>query len=159
MTSPSSTRYEIGDRTSPFGSGGMRSKVAAAEMATAAGIETVVCDGTLSDGLGACGGGEQIGTRVPGSRGARAELQAVAALREAEPGDRRGSTPGRLASLREQGSSLLPVGVVEVEGDFEAGDAIEVAGRGRARGQGHRQLLGRRAGAHQGDEVALRCAS
>ena len=34
----SSRGYEIGDRTSPFGSGGMRSKVAAAEMAGAAGI-------------------------------------------------------------------------------------------------------------------------
>ena len=39
--------YEIGDRTSLFGSGGMRSKVAAAGMATAAGVEVVVCDGTL----------------------------------------------------------------------------------------------------------------
>ena len=47
-TSPSSTRYEIGDRTSPFGSGGMRSKVAAAEMASAAGIPATICDGTAA---------------------------------------------------------------------------------------------------------------
>ena len=34
---------------------------------------------------------------------------------------------GAERALREQGTSLLPVGVVEVEGDFEAGDAVEVA--------------------------------
>jgi glutamate 5-kinase len=36
--------YEIGDRTSPFGSGGMRSKVAAAGMAGAAGIPALIWD-------------------------------------------------------------------------------------------------------------------
>src|SRR5580692_13204376 len=40
---------EIGHTTSPLGSGGMRSKVVAAEMATAAGIRTVICNG-LRDG-------------------------------------------------------------------------------------------------------------
>jgi glutamate 5-kinase len=34
--------------------------------------------------------------------------------------------PGAERALREQGTSLLPVGVVEVEGDFDAGDAVEV---------------------------------
>ena len=36
---------EIGHSTSPLGSGGMRSKVVAAEMATAAGIPAVICNG------------------------------------------------------------------------------------------------------------------
>ncbi|HSH22285.1 MAG TPA: PUA domain-containing protein, partial [Candidatus Caenarcaniphilales bacterium] len=35
--------------------------------------------------------------------------------------------PGAERALRERGTSLLPVGVVEVEGDFVAGDAVEVA--------------------------------
>src|SRR3954470_3337057 len=38
-------RVEIGHTTSPLGSGGMRSKVVAAEMATAAGIPAVICNG------------------------------------------------------------------------------------------------------------------
>ena len=42
----------------------------------------------------------------------------------------------RLACLREQGSSLLPVGVVEVEGEFVAGDAIEVVAEGGVVGKG-----------------------
>src|SRR5271157_4747513 len=42
---------EIGRTTSPLGSGGMRSKVVAADMATAAGISTVICNGLDADAL------------------------------------------------------------------------------------------------------------
>src|SRR4051794_32879332 len=55
--------YEIGQRTSTFGSGGMRSKVAAAEMASAAGVPVVICDGTAPDTLVAAAAGEPAGTR------------------------------------------------------------------------------------------------
>ena len=41
----------IGHATSPLGSGGMRSKVVAAEMATAAGIPTVIASGLVPGGL------------------------------------------------------------------------------------------------------------
>src|SRR3954452_22434389 len=50
--------YEIGDRTSAFGSGGMRSKVAAAEEASAAGIPVALCDGTAAGTLVAAAAGE-----------------------------------------------------------------------------------------------------
>jgi glutamate 5-kinase len=40
---------------------------------------------------------------------------------------------GAERALREQGTSLLPVGVVDVEGDFEAGDAVDVAAAGDGR--------------------------
>src|SRR5438045_594481 len=53
--------YAIGDRTSAFGSGGMRSKVAAAEMSSAAGIPVVICDGTVPGTLAAAAAGEPIG--------------------------------------------------------------------------------------------------
>jgi glutamate 5-kinase len=38
--------------------------------------------------------------------------------------------------LRERGSSLLPVGITEVEGSFEAGDAVEVTVDGALIGKG-----------------------
>jgi glutamate 5-kinase len=38
--------------------------------------------------------------------------------------------------LREQGRSLLPVGITEVEGEFTAGDAVEVATDGEVVGKG-----------------------
>ena len=62
---------EIGDRTSPFGSGGMRSKVAAARMATAAGIEVVVCDGTQPSTLADAAAGERCRPRARGDDGTR----------------------------------------------------------------------------------------
>ena len=43
---------------------------------------------------------------------------------------------GAERALRERGTSLLPVGVVEVEGDFEAGDAVEARCDGRSVGKG-----------------------
>jgi glutamate 5-kinase len=127
--------FEIGDRTSPFGSGGMRSKVAAAEMATAAGIETVVCDGTLADGLTRAAAGESPGTVFAAGEGRAPSFKLW--LRYAKPS--KGTVridDGAARVLREQGSSLLPVGIVAVEGDFEAGDAIEVVADGSLVGKG-----------------------
>src|SRR5271166_4632397 len=54
-------KLEIGHTTSPLGSGGMRSKVVAAEMATAAGIATVICNGRSPQALAAVLAGEQGG--------------------------------------------------------------------------------------------------
>jgi glutamate 5-kinase len=128
-------RYEIGDRTSVFGSGGMRSKVAAAEMATAAGIETVVCDGMLPDGLARAAAGERVGTVFAPREGRAPSFKLW--LRYAKPS--RGMVridAGAARVLREQGSSLLPVGVVEVQGDFAAGDAIDVVAEGGPVGKG-----------------------
>jgi glutamate 5-kinase len=118
-------RYEIGDRTSAFGSGGMRSKVAAAEMASAAGIPVVICDGTASATLSAAAAGDSVGTRF----GAHPERTPSFKLwlRYAKPSRGRVMVDaGAARVLREQGSSLLPVGITAVEGDFAAGDAVEV---------------------------------
>ena len=127
--------YQIGDRTSPFGSGGMRSKVAAAQMASAAGIGAVICDGTEDGTLAAAARGEPAGTRfVPHpERVPSFKLW----LRYAKPARGRiGIDSGAATVLRERGSSLLPVGVTEVEGEFEAGDAVEVVCDGELVGKG-----------------------
>src|SRR5690242_10297983 len=59
----------IGDRTSAFGSGGMRSKVAAAEMASEAGIPATICNGTEAGTLLAAAAGEKGGTHFHGQQG------------------------------------------------------------------------------------------
>ena len=41
------------------------------------------------------------------------------------------STPARCAKLRDEGKSLLPIGVVEVQGEFQRGDVIAVRSAGR----------------------------
>lgn len=126
---------EIGQRTSPFGSGGMRSKVAAAEMATAAGVAVVVCDGTVPGTLAAAAAGDAVGTSFPARPGRVPGFKLW--LRYAKPS--RGKIAvdtGAARVLREEGSSLLPVGITAVEGDFEAGDAVEVISDGQYVGKG-----------------------
>jgi glutamate 5-kinase len=118
-------RYEIGDRTSAFGSGGMRSKVAAAEMASAAGIAVVVCDGTEAGNFLAAARGERVGTRFAAHPERTPSFKLW--LRYAKPSQGRIVVDeGAARVLRERGSSLLPVGITGVDGDFAAGDAVEV---------------------------------
>ncbi|MGA2924607.1 MAG: glutamate 5-kinase [Solirubrobacteraceae bacterium] len=60
--------FDIGHATSPLGSGGMRSKVVAAEMATAAGIPTVIASGLLAGTIRAAAAREAVGTRFAARR-------------------------------------------------------------------------------------------
>jgi glutamate 5-kinase len=127
---------EIGDRTSAFGSGGMRSKVAAAEMAAESGIPATICNGTKAGTLLAAAGGEEvIGTRFAAQAGKESGFKLW--LKYAKPARGRLTVDdGAARVLRESGSSLLPVGIVEVEGSFEVGDAVEVAANGSVVGKG-----------------------
>jgi glutamate 5-kinase len=121
--------YDVGVSTSPLGSGGMRSKVVAAEMATAAGIPTVISSGTDPEAVAGALRGEPSGTRFHPQRGRVSSFKLW--LKYAKPSHGRLVVdPGAEQALRERGTSLLPVGVVEVEGSFEAGDAVEVRAAG-----------------------------
>jgi glutamate 5-kinase len=127
--------YEIGVSSSPLGSGGMRSKVVAAEMATAAGIPVAIASGVEPGEAERALAGEPAGTRFPPQRGRVSSFKLW--LRYAKPARGRLTVDaGAERALRERGTSLLPVGVVEVEGDFEAGDAVEVRCEGRLVGKG-----------------------
>jgi glutamate 5-kinase len=126
---------DIGDRTSAFGSGGMRSKVAAAEMASEAGIPATICDGTESGTLLAAAAGEPVGTRFAAQAGKAPSFKLW--LKYAKPAKGRLVVDdGAAHVLRESGSSLLPVGIVAVDGEFSAGDAVEVAVDGEVLGKG-----------------------
>ncbi len=132
---------EIGHTTSPLGSGGMRSKVVAADMATAAGIATTVCNGLSEEALQAvlAGGGEgegeggsagrragrRVGTYFPPREARYSSFKLW--LKYAKPS--RGTLlidAGAARAVREGSASLLPVGVVEVRGEFDAGDAVDI---------------------------------
>lgn len=116
----------IGHTTSPLGTGGMRSKVVAAEMATAGGIETVICSGLREGALGAVLDGRPEGTRFSAGEARYSSFKLW--LRYAKPA--RGTVvvdAGAARALRDGGTSLLPVGITEVRGAFDAGDAVQVA--------------------------------
>ena len=126
---------EIGHNTSPLGSGGMRSKVVAAEMATAAGIPVVVASGLSPGTITAADAGVPVGTRFAPREGRYSSFKLW--LKYAKPSRGRvGIDAGAARALREGGTSLLPVGVVDVTGEFAAGDAVEVAHDGEAVGKG-----------------------
>jgi glutamate 5-kinase len=116
---------QITEAASLLGSGGMRSKVVAAEMATAAGIPTVIANGQRAGTISAAVDGEQVGTTFLARAGRVSSFKLW--LKYAKPALGRVQVDaGAARALREGGTSLLPVGVVEVSGSFEAGDAIEV---------------------------------
>jgi glutamate 5-kinase len=132
---------EIGHTTSPLGSGGMRSKVVAAEMATAAGIPTAIGNGLRDGALAALLGGEPGGTRFVAGEARYSSFKLW--LKYAKPS--RGTLvidAGAVRAVREGSASLLPVGVVEVVGQFDAGDAVAIAERGPD-GTGHGPVLGK----------------
>jgi glutamate 5-kinase len=126
----------IGTSTSTLGSGGMRSKVVAAEMATAAGIPAAIVNGLRHEALGrVLAGATDDGTHFPARATGYSSFKLW--LRYAKPAA--GTVvvdAGAARALRDGGTSLLPVGVIEVRGEFAAGDAVEVRGADGLLGKG-----------------------
>jgi glutamate 5-kinase len=106
--------------------GGMETKVQAAEKATDRGIDTVLVNGTKGAHLDALGRGE-----MPGTLFRRAEHPLSARkhwmLHALPTAGRIVIDAGAAQALHDQGASLLPSGVVAVEGPFGQGDAVEIA--------------------------------
>ncbi len=128
-------QLDIGHATSPLGSGGMRSKVVAAEMATAAGIATVIAGGLRPRAILDAASGQPVGTRFAPREGRFSSFKLW--LKYAKPVRGRVHVDaGAARALREDGTSLLPVGIVEVGGEFDAGDAVEVIHDGAPVGKG-----------------------
>ena len=103
------------------GTGGMATKLRAARIATAAGIETIVLGGG-GEGLAALARGEERGTRFLAAR----HVPARKAWISNQP--RRGvvSIDAGAARALAAGRSLLPKGIVGVAGAFTFGDAVEM---------------------------------
>jgi glutamate 5-kinase len=95
----------------------------------------VICNGTVGGTLAAAAGGEGVGTGFAAGSGRSSSFKLW--LKYAKPSHGRLLVDeGAARVLRERGSSLLPVGIVGVEGEFEAGDAVEVAVDGSVVGKG-----------------------
>jgi len=126
---PATTRpeaVELADmRGSGLGRGGISSKIAAATMATGAGMTCVIASGRADGVLAAVASGHHVGTRF--APATRREPAFKLWLRYAKPAlGRIRVDAGAARALRGQGTSLLPVGVSGVDGAFVAGDAVEV---------------------------------
>ncbi|MBE7939820.1 MULTISPECIES: glutamate 5-kinase [Ramlibacter] len=125
-----------GGAGSSIGKGGMITKILAAKRAAGSGASTVIAWGREPDCLPRLARGEAIGTLlVAPTQKSQARKRWIAdhlQLRGAV-----GIDEGAVAKLREEGKSLLPIGMVAVDGEFSRGDVIAVrdpAGREVARG-------------------------
>jgi glutamate 5-kinase len=114
-----------GGAGSAIGRGGMLTKILAAKRAAGSGASTVIAWGRENDVLLRLAAGEAIGTLLVAS------TPKLAARKQwmADHLQLRGAVlvdDGAVAKLRDGGKSLLPIGVVEVSGDFVRGDVIAV---------------------------------
>ncbi len=118
---------EIGE-TSAFGRGGMRSKITAARIASESGVPVVICNGTTAGTLAIAAAGGEVGTRVSAGTGSGGGTPPYKLwLKYAkQPRGQLFVDAGAAAVLRERGSSLLAVGIVDKAGEFSAGDAVTV---------------------------------
>lgn len=114
-----------GGTGSSIARGGMITKVRAAQRAARGGASTVVASGRLDSVLKRLAAGESIGTQFV------ADIPRLAARKQwmADHLQLRGSVTvddGAARALRAEGRSLLPIGVVEVQGDYERGEVIAI---------------------------------
>jgi len=120
----------------PESLGGMARKIEAARRATDCGIRVVIADGNAPGVLGAVLADDEVGTCLL-ARPRMPSRKAWLAVHERPRGTLVVDDGARRALLREDGSSLLPSGIVEVRGQFAAGDLVtvrDVQGREIARG-------------------------
>ena len=114
-----------GASSTAYGSGGMITKIAAARIAVAAGCATLIANGRRLNPIEAVEDGGASTWFIPRETPRAARKRWIAGSLKSR---------GRLVidagaeKALSNGSSLLPVGVVGVEGDFERGDAITVVG-------------------------------
>jgi glutamate 5-kinase len=117
------------------GTGGMMSKLEAAKVATSEGTTVVIANGSEEGVIGRILAAEDIGTLIPTADRRRARLRFIAVASK-----KFGAlvlNDGALRALERAKASLLPVGVVAVEGSFDKGDVVELHdGSGRVRGRG-----------------------
>jgi glutamate 5-kinase len=107
------------------GRGGMRTKLDSAKLAMNAGVVMVIAHGREPNVIRRIMAGEEVGTIfLPRAAKLRSRKRWIAYA--ALPNGRIIVDPGAAKAMLEDGKSLLPVGVSDVDGNFEAGDMVSV---------------------------------
>ncbi len=111
---------------SALGKGGMSSKLQAARMVTDSGEAMIVAHGRMENLLPRLIDGEELGTLfVPGHKRRPSRVRWIGSARPA------GSIvvdAGAVAAVGHRNKSLLPAGVVAVQGEFDRGDVVAIVG-------------------------------
>ncbi|MDW8424570.1 MAG: glutamate 5-kinase [Meiothermus sp.] len=112
-----------GDDPNRVGTGGMKSKLLAAEKAQAAGIPTLLLPGTRPQSIAEALRGEPIGTLFAGGN-RRYSGRKLWLYQLPKPQGEIVVDAGAALALRQGGASLLPAGILEVRGQFGVGEAV-----------------------------------
>ena len=119
---------------SEFSRGGMKTKIEAARIATAAGAAMIITSADQLNPLSALSGGKKATWFSPSPNPINERKRWIAGGLDVSGQYK--IDAGALKALA-SGKSLLPVGVVAVEGDFNRGDTIKIVGPdGRVVGRG-----------------------
>ena len=105
----------------------MTTKLQAADVARRTGADVVIAAGRAPDVIVRAAKGEAVGTRFPALE-APLENRKRWIFGGTAPAGRIKVDSGAARALRERGGSLLPAGVVAVEGNFERGDTVLIIG-------------------------------
>ena len=151
-------RATAGDSRTGLGTGGMITKLEAADKARRTGADVVMAAGAASNVILRAAAGEAVGTRFPALAN-RLESRKRWILAGQRPAGALAVDWGAARALTQHGRSLLPAGILSVEGIFARGDTVQIVSQGReiARGlsayssEQVAQLLG-----SQSDEIAGR---
>lgn len=121
-------QVEVGDRGSAWGTGGMVTKIAAAKIATNAGVRTVITEGRSPQNIERILQGEPLGTQFePDLQHFNARKRWIA--HGLVPAGKLYLDAGAVKAICELGKSLLAAGIKEVEGEFQSQDAVQLCDR------------------------------
>jgi glutamate 5-kinase len=112
-----------GGAGSEIGSGGMLTKILAAKRAASSGAHTVIASGREANVLTRLSAGEAIGTHLQAT-----QIKTLAKKQWLADHLRLGGAlvldAGAVKVLKTDGKSLLPIGVINIQGNFERGDVV-----------------------------------
>lgn len=117
---------EIGGEAGELGLGGMSSKVQAAKAASEAGVRAVIADGRAPTTIIEILDGESPGTFFPACGTMTAKKHWIGYAKMSK--GRLMVDEGAARALLSRGKSLLPAGVLKVEGTFRVGDCVDIIG-------------------------------
>ncbi|GAB4425369.1 MAG: glutamate 5-kinase [Chloroflexi bacterium OHK40] len=114
-----------GGAGSARGTGGMRTKIQAADLATRSGTAVVIASGAEPDVILRVAAGERPGTYFPAAA-SHPDARRRWILAETARNSRLLVDEGAAMALLRQGRSLLPAGITAVEGEFERGQTVRI---------------------------------
>jgi glutamate 5-kinase len=118
-------QINAGSSGSQWGTGGMTTKLAAARIATSTGVRTVITQGKEPQNILKILQGEDLGTQFepqPKSDNARKRWITYGLI----PMGKLYLDSGAVKAISHQGTSLLPAGIIAVEGEFSVSDAVQL---------------------------------